>query len=379
MHPDNIMGRVKKRKTKQEIEDEKKQDHSVDSPTGEGKVVADNIDVKELFQPGEETQDKNQKLAEIYYSPRGYWKGRRAVEKLHEATSRPKKEILEWLEKQAIYQIYKPAPAYISRNKFHEDRPNAVHQADLLYLPEDKVGRTTYRYCLIVVDVASRYKDAHPLAVRTSNAVAEGLTTIYTRGPLDWPNLIQIDGGSEFKGVVKSLAARRGTFFRVGDRGNHRQQSIVERFNRTISERIFAAQYHDELKDSSKRSKRWVEALPHLIEDLNDTVTRLTGKKPVDAIKEEKVESKPASPPLSTNLDPLEPSDIVRYLYAPAELEGWSKRATDPIWSLTTHHIKSVNDQGVYWLGPDIKHGSEPPTRSFVRAELLLIPLETQL
>ena len=35
-----------------------------------------------------------------------------------------------------------------STNVYHE---NAVHQADLLFLPHDKVGRKTYKYVLLVV------------------------------------------------------------------------------------------------------------------------------------------------------------------------------------------------------------------------------------
>ena len=39
---------------------------------------------------------------------------------------------------------------------------NAVHQADLLFLPHDKLPREKkiYKYALTVVDVASRYKAA---------------------------------------------------------------------------------------------------------------------------------------------------------------------------------------------------------------------------
>ena len=210
--------------------------------------------------------------------------------------------------------------------------------------------------------------------------MAEGFRIIYERGPLKWPNLLQVDGGTEFRGVTSRAAEENGTQIRVGVRGNHRQQGIVERFNRTIGERIFTAQYHDEIKDPSKRSKKWVAALPELLKDLNNNITRLTGKVPSIAIKQENVVSKPSLPPPSNpDQKPLQSYDIVRYLYSPGELEGWTRRATDPIWSLTTHHIKSVmNEQGVYWLGPDIKTGAEAPPRSFVRAELLVIPPETQ-
>ena len=38
-----------------------------------------------------------------------------------------------WLMKQAIWQIYLPAPKHIPRPTFDVEIPNAVHQADLLF------------------------------------------------------------------------------------------------------------------------------------------------------------------------------------------------------------------------------------------------------
>ena len=87
-----------------------------------------------------------------------------------------------WLKKQAIWQIYLPAPRHIPRPKYDISTPNEVHQADLLFLPHDRVGRKTFRYALTVV--ASRYKEAEPQTSKTAAEVADGLARIYTRSPL---------------------------------------------------------------------------------------------------------------------------------------------------------------------------------------------------
>ena len=78
---------------------------------------------------------------------------------------------------------------------FDEDEPNSVHQADLLYLPHDRVCRRTYKYALTVVDVASRYQEAEPLTDKTAAEVAAALGRIYKHGPLTWPTLLQVDPG----------------------------------------------------------------------------------------------------------------------------------------------------------------------------------------
>ena len=47
-----------------------------------------------------------------------------------------------WLTKQALWQIYLPAPRYIPRPKFDVSLPNAVHQADLLFCLMTNVTNT---------------------------------------------------------------------------------------------------------------------------------------------------------------------------------------------------------------------------------------------
>lgn len=68
------------------------------------------------------------KLAKVYYSTKGYWKGIAAVKELAEAAKILEKTAKQWLIKQALWQMYLPAPRYIPRPKFDVSVPNAVHQ-----------------------------------------------------------------------------------------------------------------------------------------------------------------------------------------------------------------------------------------------------------
>ena len=63
------------------------------------------------------------KLAKIYYSPQGYWKGVSAIKKLADAAKVPENVVKQWLYKQAIWQIYLPAPRYVHRPKFDVATP----------------------------------------------------------------------------------------------------------------------------------------------------------------------------------------------------------------------------------------------------------------
>ena len=146
---------------------------------------------------------------------------------------------------------------------------------------------------MTVVDVASRYKDAEPITDKTAGSVATALTKIYKRGPLKWPHLLQVDPGKEFFGMVSQLLAKHNVQIRRGEPNNHRQQGIVERWNRTLAEHLFGAQYAQEmLMNADERSSAWVSDLPEVVKAINDEPTRLTGIAPSKAILKLKVTKK---------------------------------------------------------------------------------------
>ncbi|MEW8687331.1 MAG: hypothetical protein AB2556_16085 [Candidatus Thiodiazotropha sp.] len=148
------------------------------------------------------------RLADIYYSPKSYWRGLAAIKKLASAAKSSEDVARAWLKKQDIWQIYLAAPQHIPRPKFNITTPNEVHQADLLFLPQDRVGKHTYKYALTMVDIASCYKEAESLATKQAKKVAEALSRIYRRGPLRWPKLLQVDPGHDFMGSVSQLLAK---------------------------------------------------------------------------------------------------------------------------------------------------------------------------
>ena len=92
-----------------------------------------------------------------------------------------KMRLKDGLRNRLLWQIYLPAPKYIPRPHWTVDKPNQIHQADLLFLPHDKVGRKTYRYALVVIDIASRYKDAEPLTSKESHEISKAFSNIYSQ------------------------------------------------------------------------------------------------------------------------------------------------------------------------------------------------------
>ena len=292
----------------------------------------------------------------IYYSTEGYWKGYSAIPKLAEKAKVSEDVAKQWLEKQAIWQIYLPSPKYIPRPHWTVDKPDQIHQADLLFLPHDRVGRKTYKYALVVVDVASRYKDAEPLTSKESREISKSFEKIYSR-KLKYPKTLMVDPGKEFMGGVSKLMNYHNVKIQRSEAGNHRAQAFVERANRILGERLFSHQYAQEMTEERKgsaRSRVWVKRLPDILKTLNNTPTRITGKEPAKAVNLKEVDIEPKKYQREVGVDEVRlPIEVkVRYLLSPGELEGGEKRrATDPIWSIKVYYITrrviSPNSPGV--------------------------------
>ena len=204
-----------------------------------------------------------------------------------------KEEAEKWLLKQPLYQIYLPAPKYIPRPNASMSlfaKPNDIHQSDLLILLHDKFEKKTYKYALNIVDVASRYKGSYQLTSKYAKEVAQAFQWIYENTPLNYPKTLIVDDGKEFYGDMTKLMEKHDVIIQCGDPSQHRSQGIVERFNRMPAARLFTYQYHKELEDPSKSNREWVSRLQNVVGTLNNEKTRLTGMKPVDAIKQTLVE-----------------------------------------------------------------------------------------
>ena len=86
--------------------------------------------------------------------------------------------------------------------------------------------------------------------------------------------------------------------------------------------------------------------MTNVVSALNNEKTKLTGMKPVDAIKQTLVEQGFSQPTKEYEEKLLDVGTKVRYLYEPGELEGYQykserrEQSTDPIWSVDVYRIK---------------------------------------
>ena len=214
-------------------------------------------------------------------------------------------------------------------------------------MPWDTVGSKIYKYCLNIVDVASRYKASVPLINRSSKSVARAFKRVYSsrKLPLIWPKVLQVDGGSEFKDDVLRMMRWRGTQIRVGS--THKHQCIVERYNKTLAEKLFRIQDAIEfITDIGIENTAWVNNLQDVVDYLNNSITQLIGMAPVVAILEDEVFALPSKIRkdrlVGEDEECLPSGTLVRYLLDNSDYKGGRRRATDPIWSTKIFTIESM-------------------------------------
>lgn len=150
------------------------------------------------------------------------------------------------------------APRFLPTTSGH------VHQADLLFLPDDK----GFKYALVVVDVGSRKTDAEPIKNKDGSTIIKAFEKIYKRPILSLPKVVQVDDGSEFKGLLSLWLKKNNVDIRVAKTGRHRQQALVERRNQIIGRELFKRMTAQELL-TGQTSTQWIDELPKVLQKMN--------------------------------------------------------------------------------------------------------------
>ena len=159
----------------------------------------------------------------------------------------------------------------IDMPKWQVFESNYIHQADILYMPEDTYNKKKYRYVLVVADVNTKVLDA--VAVQSirqdDHEILDGLKTIYNRGILKYPKIIMFDNGNENKDkeIANFLHNHRINMrFMVPTR--YRQISTVKKAKMKIGSILHKRMASEELL-TGEVSKEWVADLAGLVKVIN--------------------------------------------------------------------------------------------------------------
>jgi len=205
-------------------------------------------------------------LSEIYYDPAKRFKGindlvkqaRRINPKINRS------HVKEWLSKQATYSVHKPARRKYPRNRVLVSSIDDQWQADLVDMQSLDKYNDGNRYILTCIDLFSKFAWTMPLKSKTSDNIKKAFIDIFKTNRK--PSKLQTDAGTEFinKEVQKFLKSEDVDFFTTS---SEMKASVVERFNRTIKERMWKYFTH-------KNTYRYIDILDDLMTNYNNSYHR---------------------------------------------------------------------------------------------------------
>ncbi len=224
-------------------------------------------------------QDKDKLLNRIYYDvkhPSSFG----TAKALHEAVNNPSislNDVELWLSSQIPATLHATKLQKYKRNKVVVNSINEQWQTDLVDMSAFTKANSSFKYIVTVIDLFSKFAWAFPAKKKTPECIIAGFEKIFTKiRPLS----IQSDQGTEFcnakfKSFLKSHHVR---FFTT--RNTEIKCAIVERFNRTLRNRMF--KYF-----TAKGTRKFIDVLDQLLISYNGRVHSATGFAPKDVTEKD--------------------------------------------------------------------------------------------
>lgn len=176
----------------------------------------------------------------------------------------PPKRIHEWLSNQDAFTLHKPVRKKFQRLHYNVHMIDAIWETDLVDVQALKTHNDGYNYLLVVIDVFSKFCWVQPMKDKTGASVVKAFENILARANGRVPVYLQSDRGKEFVCTAfQKYLKRNGILFGVASNPDVKA-AVVERFNRTLKERIW--RYF-----TYRNTHRYIDVLQDLVRSYNNT------------------------------------------------------------------------------------------------------------
>lgn len=168
-------------------------------------------------------------------------------------------------------ELHKPARKNYQTRNVELKGIHDLYQGDLVDMQKFSRLNRGFKYILVIINCFSKYVIAKPLKSKSASELEKALKPVFSKYKMKH---FQTDKGTEFfNQVVSKLAKQYGInhYYTFSDK----KASIVERFNRTLKNRMW-------VKFSSLGKYEWLSLLPQLVKNYNNTYHRTIRMKPVD-------------------------------------------------------------------------------------------------
>jgi len=208
-------------------------------------------------------------LKKLYYDPKTGFCG---INELVRKSGKSKEEVIKFLNSQDVFTLHKPLRKKFPRRKVYVHDIDQQWQADLVEMIPYHKENDGYRYLLTVIDIFSKYAWGIPIKFKNADEVVKAFNKIFKERK---PNKIQTDNGTEFynqkvQNIFKDYNIDH--FSTISDL----KASIVERFNRTLKEKMWRVfSYYD--------NKKWINIIDDLLKNYNNSLHSSIKMTPAEA------------------------------------------------------------------------------------------------
>jgi len=169
-----------------------------------------------------------------------------------------------------VYTQHKLPTRNFKRRKIIVGGIDVMWQADLVDVQKIKYQNSHNNYILTVIDCFSKYAWAEPIKNKTAVQTYQAFKNIIEKSGRT-PQKLIVDGGNEFKGQCKKYLEGLGINLFISE--SDLKASLVERFNRTIKERIWRM-------FTFNKNKKYIENLQDLLYNYNNSYHSSIKNKP---------------------------------------------------------------------------------------------------
>ena len=176
-----------------------------------------------------------------------------------------------FLRKQASAQTSEQwrKPSQHSHSYAPTGAPADNYQSDVVFMSGFGGVNDKRRAILTLLNTTTRFAAARPILSAKAPAVAAGMASILDElaGQGRSVSVIRVDGGSEYKADTAALLRARGITLEKTEPYTHYRLARTDRLHRTLRKRI--GEFFER-----EQSHRWLEALPDIIANYNETPHR---------------------------------------------------------------------------------------------------------
>lgn len=219
-------------------------------------------------------------LANIYFNPQdpgGLGSHRKLFQRAREIGLKvTPDEVKDWLRKQYVYTLHHPARRNFKRNRVIVTSPHDQIQADLVDMQMFKEQNDGVCFLLTCINSFSKKATVVPLRNKTAKSVRDALDDIFSTERV---GCLYTDKGSEFQNKLVAKLCDRLNVAQYISENPETKASIVERFNRTLKEKMFRWMTHT-------GTRRYIDGLQDLVKGYNATQHKTIGVAPDEVTDE---------------------------------------------------------------------------------------------